>query len=75
MLRRSIHYAEKGVRDTLDSDLLDAVVLPALATHGTSMAAVLGWPIITVPMCYYPEDADILYDEREDLVTQGPGFP
>jgi hypothetical protein len=54
ILHKFIFYAEKGLRDTLEYNFLDAVVLPASAIHVTSMAAVLGYPIITVPMGYSP---------------------
>lgn len=75
MLRKSIHFAERGLKDTLEHNSLHAVVLPASAIHATSMAAILGWPIITVSMGYYPEDAKILYDQRGDIVIEGPGIP
>ncbi|GAM34993.1 hypothetical protein TCE0_015r02939 [Talaromyces pinophilus] len=75
MLHKSIYYAQNGLKNTLEHASLDAVALPASAIHATSMAAVLGYPIVTVPMGYYPKDAEIHYNNRGDLVTAGPGFP
>lgn len=50
MLRKSLDYAEKGVKDSLEHNSLHAVVFPISAIHATSIAATLAWPIITVPI-------------------------
>ncbi|KAL4900657.1 hypothetical protein BDW74DRAFT_188091 [Aspergillus multicolor] len=75
MLHKSIYYAEKGPKGSLDRFSLDAVVLPASAIHATSMAGILGYPIISVPMGYWPDNIETSYNRRGDLVTAGPNFP
>ncbi|OJD20031.1 hypothetical protein AJ78_00047 [Emergomyces pasteurianus Ep9510] len=63
---------EGGIFGALRRNNLDAVVLPSmLAAFGS---AVVGAPIVTVPMGAYPADTKVVTVPR-DLVSIAPGIP
>ena len=64
-----------GLLGTLDAHGLDAVVLPTM--FASYWAAVVGAPVVTVPLGYYPPDADVVLSEPEEygLVWAGPHIP
>ncbi|KAK2770626.1 hypothetical protein FQN53_005410 [Emmonsiellopsis sp. PD_33] len=65
--------AEGGIFGALERDNLDAVILPS--SLSPSVPAVVGSPIITVPMGAYPEGTEVRYNPRGNLVDIGPGVP
>lgn len=62
-----------GLIGAIDSYALDAVVLPT--SMSKKWAAMNGAPIVSVPMGYYPATADVVCDERGEMVKTGPGVP
>ncbi|KAF8994512.1 amidase signature enzyme [Cyathus striatus] len=63
----------RGIDATLKEFELDALVLPALG-HTTHLAAIVGYPIITVPLGFYPENTTIGTSEPV-TVYPAPGVP
>ncbi|KAI6416649.1 hypothetical protein MCOR20_000866 [Pyricularia oryzae] len=63
---------EGGVIGALDRHGLDAIVLPTSWAY--RWCAIIGCPVITVPLGYYPDDEKILYNPG-GLVEYGPGIP
>lgn len=63
---------EGGVRGALQRDNLDALILPTPVSP--VMPALGGYPIITVPLGIYPEDAEIRVYQR-DMIDEGPNIP
>ena len=39
------------------------------------MAAIRGLPIVTIPLGYYPEGAEVKHNRRGNLVDVAPGVP
>lgn len=76
ILRKGLELVgEKGLIGTLDRWDLDAVILPTASEDALSIAAVGGYPIVNVPMGFYPPETPIEYNDRGDLVQTGPGIP
>ncbi|KAM7218658.1 amidase [Rhypophila decipiens] len=64
---------EGGLLGALERYDLDAVILPTSMAPG--FAAIVGAPVVTVPLGAYPDDTPIQKDRRGDLVAKGPGVP
>lgn len=64
---------EGGLLGTLERENLDAVILPT--NFASSWAAIVGAPIVTVPLGFYPANATVTYNSRGDLVESSPNFP
>lgn len=64
---------EGGVRGALQKDGLDALVLPTCVSP--IIPALGGYPMITVPLGFYPKDTEIKMNQRGDLVERGPNVP
>lgn len=65
--------ATGGIQASIERDRLDAVVLPS--AYASTPAAVVGSPVLTVPMGAYPNGTAIVKDERGVLVDVAPGIP
>ncbi|KAF2084470.1 amidase [Saccharata proteae CBS 121410] len=63
---------EGGVLGALDRDNLDAVVLPTSFSPGP--AAIIGSPVVTVPLGFYPKNSSVEMSSR-GLVDTGPDVP
>lgn len=63
---------EGGLLGTLEREQLDAVVLPT--DFASSWAAIVGAPIVTVPLGFYPSNTTVARNRR-GLVTRGPNVP
>lgn len=71
--QRYLYYGnEGGLLGALKRHKLDAVVLPT--QFASTWAAVVGSPIVTVPMGSYPADAPIV-KESWGLATSAPNIP
>ncbi|KAK1753783.1 amidase [Echria macrotheca] len=64
---------EGGLFGALDRNKLDAIILPSSFSPG--FAAIVGAPIVTVPMGFYPANASVVMNTRGDLVDTGPNVP
>ncbi|KAK4208622.1 putative amidase [Rhypophila decipiens] len=64
---------EGGLLGALERYDLDAIILPTSMAPG--FAAIIGAPVVTVPLGAYPDDTPIQKDRRGDLVAKGPGVP
>ncbi|KIW07331.1 uncharacterized protein PV09_02181 [Verruconis gallopava] len=72
--QRDLYFGgDGGLLGTLESNKLDAVILPT--NFASSWAAVIGAPIVTVPMGFYPWDSEVIWNSRGDLVSLGPNVP
>lgn len=65
----------EGIIATLNQYNLDALIAPSLATKATTMAAIAGLPIVSVPMGFYLTGTQIDRDKRGDLIRVAPGIP
>ncbi|KAK5074150.1 hypothetical protein LTS08_005109 [Lithohypha guttulata] len=62
-----------GLTGSMTNYSLDALIAPTIfASH---FPAVLGTPVVTVPMGAYPTDANVTQNRRGDLNATGPGIP
>ncbi|TDZ49587.1 putative amidase [Colletotrichum trifolii] len=64
---------EGGLFGTLERHELDAVVLPT--SFASTWAAIVGAPVITVPLGFYPANATVVRNRRGNLVDTGPHVP
>ncbi|KAG1867539.1 amidase signature domain-containing protein [Suillus tomentosus] len=64
----------RGVDATLQKFKLDAIILPTDGTASTP-AAISGYPIISVPLGFQPDNVDVLPIPAAPLHTQAPGLP
>lgn len=62
-----------GLLGALERHGLDAIILPA--SFSTSFAAIIGAPIVTVPLGFYPVNAPVIMNRRGSLVDTGPNVP
>lgn len=52
---------------------LDALILPTSQSAG--VAAIAGYPVVTVPLGYYPSTTNTTYNSRGTLTVLGPNYP
>lgn len=62
-----------GIDGVLDITGADAIMLPSIV--GADVPGLVGYPIITVPMGFSPPDMPVVYNERGNLVWDGPNIP
>ena len=63
----------QGITGLLANYSLDALVLPTDFSAG--LPALIGTPVITVPLGFYPPDTPVDRNRRGDLVVTGPNIP
>ncbi|KAL5358079.1 amidase signature domain-containing protein [Aspergillus floccosus] len=72
--QRNLYYGgEGGVFGAIDKHHLDAVVLPT--DLGYAVSALVGGPVITVPMGAYPAGTAVQVSPPWKLTTVAPGVP
>ncbi|KXH66878.1 amidase, partial [Colletotrichum salicis] len=64
---------EGGLFGTLERHDLDAVILPT--SFSSTWAAIVGAPVVTVPLGFYPANATVIKNRRGNLVDTGPHVP
>lgn len=64
---------EGGIIGALDRENVSAVLLPTQLSPG--IPALVGSPVISVPMGFYPADWNVTYNRRNTLVSSGPKVP
>jgi amidase len=64
---------EGGVGGTLKRHELDAIILPTCVAP--IMPAIGGYPILSVPLGFYPEQTEIKWNPRHEMIERGPGLP
>lgn len=62
-----------GILGALDTYNLDAVVLPTRTSSGIS--AIIGAPIVTVPLGAYPSNTTVIQNARGNLNATAPNIP
>ncbi|KAL5376462.1 hypothetical protein DPSP01_010471 [Paraphaeosphaeria sporulosa] len=62
-----------GILGALRNHSLDAVVTPSSVSSGIS--AIIGAPIVTVPLGSYPKNTTVEYNSRGNLVAIAPNLP
>jgi len=63
----------QGLTGSMKNHSLDALIMPTFfASH---FPAILGTPVVTVPMGSYPAETNVTQNARGDLNATGPGIP
>lgn len=62
-----------GILGALINNSLDALILPTDFSPG--LPALVGTPVITVPLGFYPANTTVKKNRRGDLVATGPNIP
>jgi amidase len=65
---------EGGILGAMEKHKLDVLVTPSTLGVANDLAAKMGFPVISVPLGFYPEGTPIEYDSG-GLVTMAPGMP
>ncbi|KAL1608053.1 hypothetical protein SLS60_002992 [Paraconiothyrium brasiliense] len=65
--------AEGGIDGALDATKADALILPSIIC--SDIPGLVGYPTITVPMGYLPNDTPITKNPRGDLIDEAPNVP
>ncbi|RAK96637.1 putative amidase [Aspergillus ibericus CBS 121593] len=74
LYQETLYFGEEGgLLGALSRNNLDAVILPTLVAYG--IPAILGTPVITVPLGAYPDGTPVEHNSRGDLVQRAPGIP
>ncbi|MCJ1399661.1 hypothetical protein MMC11_002863 [Xylographa trunciseda] len=63
----------QGILGLIANYSLDALILPTDFSPG--LPALVGTPVVTVPMGFYPSNTTIIMNQRGDLVETGPNIP
>ncbi|KAG2058100.1 amidase signature enzyme [Suillus hirtellus] len=63
----------RGIDATLAQFNLDAIILPS--EHAPGPAAIAGYPLISVPLGFQPDDIELLPVTPSSVYTQAPGLP
>ncbi|KAF1349979.1 amidase [Delphinella strobiligena] len=70
----NLYYGgEGGILGTLSRENVSAVLLPTALSP--SIPALVGSPVVTVPMGFYPANWTVSYNKRNTLVEAGPKIP
>ncbi|KAG1819197.1 amidase signature enzyme [Suillus subaureus] len=64
----------RGIDATLAQFNLDAILLPTDG-HAPGPAAIAGYPLISVPLGFQPDDVELLPTMASSVYTQAPGLP
>ncbi|PNS16239.1 aspartyl/glutamyl-tRNA(Asn/Gln) amidotransferase, A subunit [Sphaceloma murrayae] len=72
--QRNLFYGgEGGVLGAIERQNLTAIVLPTNLSPG--IPALVGSPVITVPLGFYPANQTVVRNSRGNLVATAPGVP
>ncbi|KAL8969291.1 MAG: hypothetical protein Q9183_002070 [Haloplaca sp. 2 TL-2023] len=63
----------EGILGVLANYSLDALILPTDFSAG--LPALVGTPVVTVPLGFYPSNTTVERNRRGTLVSDGPNFP
>ncbi|KAK4205914.1 amidase [Rhypophila decipiens] len=67
---------EGGILGALERYKVDVLVVPSSFNIATDLAAKMGYPELSVPLGFYPEDTPVKKDgSKPHLVTVAPGIP
>ncbi|MCJ1402090.1 hypothetical protein MMC11_005309 [Xylographa trunciseda] len=66
---------DDGILGALTTNGLDALLYPCTDKHHITFAARAGYPIITVPLGFYPSHTKEAKNKRGNLIEVGPGVP
>ncbi|TKA81059.1 hypothetical protein B0A49_00679 [Cryomyces minteri] len=70
----NLYYGgEGGILGALQLNKLDAIILPT--QFSPSIPALVGSPVVTVPMGFYPANETVVMNRRGTLVAVGPNIP
>jgi amidase len=64
-----------GILGAMEKHDLDLIAIPSTIEIPTVFAAKMGFPILSVPLGFYPEDTKIEMNKRGNLVQTAPGIP
>ncbi|KIK43756.1 hypothetical protein CY34DRAFT_685511 [Suillus luteus UH-Slu-Lm8-n1] len=73
LLQQYYYGSNATILGALEKYDLDALIIPSSMAPG--YAAIAGYPIVTVPLGYYPASTNVTYNSRRTLVSLGPNFP
>ncbi|MCJ1373951.1 hypothetical protein MMC20_005181 [Loxospora ochrophaea] len=62
-----------GILGVLENNSLDALILPTDFSPG--LPALVGSPVVTVPLGFYPPNTTVIPNQRNTLVETGPNIP
>ncbi|KAK3332679.1 glutamyl-tRNA amidotransferase subunit A [Cercophora scortea] len=76
-LEKELFYGgEGGILGAMDKHDLDLLVVPSSQGIAIDLAAIMGFPVLGVPLGFFPEGTPVkLEDKKPNLVNEAPGIP
>ena len=75
MVKQELHFGgEGGILGAMEKHGLDVLVTPSTLGVANDLAAKMGFPVITVPLGFFPEGTPIEHDNG-GMVKVAPGMP
>jgi amidase len=77
MVQQELYFGGKGgILGAMEEYKLDVLVVPSTLGVANDLAAKMGFPFISVPLGFWPEDTPIEHENRKNgLVKKAPGIP
>lgn len=70
----NLDMAERdGIIGALDSEKLDALIMPTFASF--HLPAIAGLPVVTVPLGVFPPGTEVIFNAKGTMVNIAPGIP
>ncbi|RDW67052.1 hypothetical protein BP5796_09801 [Coleophoma crateriformis] len=75
-LKQDLYFGgEGGILGAMEAHNLDLIVIPTVAEIPIAFAAKVGYPLITVPLGFYPEGTPVEMHKRGKMILYAPGIP
>lgn len=75
-LKQDLYFGgEGGILGAMEKHHLDLIVIPTIAEIPMAFAAKVGFPLITVPLGFYPEGTPVEMHKRGEMILYAPGIP
>ncbi|RWA10549.1 hypothetical protein EKO27_g4556 [Xylaria grammica] len=77
MVERELYFGgEGGILGAIYEHKLDVIVVPSTLGITNDLAAKMGFPVVSVPLGFWPKETPIQYDTRDPgLIKIAPGIP
>lgn len=77
MIKQEIYFGGKGgILGAMEEHELDVLIVPSTAGIANDLAAKMGYPLIAVPLGFWPEETRVEHESRKPgLVKRAPGMP
>jgi amidase len=77
MVKQELYYGgEGGILGAMEKYTVDVLVVPSTLGIANDLAAKMGFPLVSVPLGFWPEGTPIEYENKErGIIEVAPGIP